>query len=123
VLTSLILSSLIGFASVPPIDLASCEPSKPITVSSNNDSPTTVGASALHVRFSDSAAKPISQVIFTLDDGATVNDVGTFSPGVVIDHNLRLANTEATSCTVSAVTFADGTAWDATHNINTLTTP
>jgi hypothetical protein len=113
VLTSLILTTLIGLASVAPIDLASCEPSKPITVSSNNDSPTTVGASALHVRFSDAASKPISRVIFTLDDGATVNDVGTFSPGVVINHNLRLANTEATSCTVSAVTFTDGTAWDA----------
>jgi hypothetical protein len=113
VLTSLILSSLIGLAPAAPIDLASCEASKPITVSSNNDDSTTVGASALHVRFSNAAAKPISRVIFTLDDGAAVNDVGTFSPGVVIDHNLRLANAEATSCTVSAVTFADGTAWDA----------
>lgn len=112
-LTALILSSLIGLASVAPIDLGSCEASKPITASSSNDGPTTVGASALHVRFSDAAAKPISRVIFTLDDGATVNDVGTFNPGVVIDHSLRLANTEATSCTVSAVTFADGTAWDA----------
>jgi hypothetical protein len=112
-LTSVILSSLIGLASVAPIELASCEASKPITVSSNNDSPTTVGASALHVRFSDAAAEPISRVTFTLDDGATVNDVGTFSPGVVIDHNLRLAKTEVTSCVVSAVTFADGTAWDA----------
>jgi hypothetical protein len=112
-LTSLILSSLIGLASVPPVDLASCEPSKPITVSSNNDDSTTVVASALHVRFSDMAAQPISRVTFTLDDGTTVNDVGTFSPGVVIDHNLRLANTEVTSCSVSAATFADGTAWDA----------
>jgi hypothetical protein len=113
VLTSLILSSLIGLASVAPIDLASCEPSKPITASSNNDDSTTVGASALHVRFSDMAPQPISRVTFTLDDGATINDVGTFSPGVLIDHNLRLANTEVTSCSVSAVTFADGTAWDA----------
>ena len=112
-LTSLILSSLIGLASVPPVDLASCEPSKPITVSSNNDDSTTVGASALHVRFSDMAAQPISRVTFILDDGTTVNDVGTFSPGVVIDHNLRLANTEVTSCSVSAATLADGTAWDA----------
>jgi hypothetical protein len=112
-LTSMILSSLIGLASVAPVELASCEPSKPITVSSNNDDSTTVGASALHVRFSDMAAQPISRVTFTLDDGTTVNDVGTFSPGVVIDHNLRLANTEVTSCSVSAATFADGTAWDA----------
>jgi hypothetical protein len=113
VLTSLILSSLIGLASVAPIDLASCETSKPITVSSNGDGSTTAGASALHVRFSDAGAEPISRVTFTLDDGATVNDVGTFSPGITIDHNLRLAGTAVTSCVVSAVTFADGTTWDA----------
>lgn len=97
--TSLILSSLIGVASAPPIDLASCEVSKPTAVWRNNDDPITVGgASALHVRFSDIATEPISRVTFTLDDGATINDVGTFSPGVGINHNLRLASTAATSC-------------------------
>jgi hypothetical protein len=111
--TSLILSSLIGLASAPPIELASCEVSKPVAISSSNDGPTSVGASALHVRFSDIAAEPISRVTFTLDDGAAVNDVGTFSPGVAIDHNLRLASTAATSCVVSAVTFADGATWNA----------
>jgi hypothetical protein len=113
VLTSLVLSSLIGLASVAPIQLASCEVSRPVTAWVNNDDSTKVAASALHVRFSDAAPKPISRVIFTLDDGTTVDDVGTFSPGIVIDHNLRLANTEVTSCSVAAVTFADGTAWDA----------
>lgn len=111
--TSLILSSLIGLASVPPIKLASCEVSTPVTILSNDDAPTTVGEPALHVRFSDIAAEPISRVTFTLDDGAAVNDAGTFSPGVSIDHNLRLASTAATSCVVSAVIFADGTTWDA----------
>lgn len=113
-LTSLILSSLIGLASAPPIALASCEVSKPITVWSNNDDPITVGdASALHVRFSDIATEPISRVTFTLDDGARINDVGTFSPGVAINHNLRLASAGATSCVVSAVTFADGATWSS----------
>ena len=112
--TSLLLSSLIGLASTPPIELASCEVSKPVAVWSTNDDPTAVvGASALHVHFSDIATEPISRVTFTLDDGATINDVGTFSPGVAIDHNLRLASTAATSCVVSAVTFADGTTWNA----------
>ena len=112
-LTSLVLSSLIGLASASPIELVSCEVSKPAAAWVNNDDSTNVDASALHVRFSDSAAKPISRVIFILDDGATVNDVGTFSPGVAINHNLRLTSTAATSCVVSAVTYADGTAWDA----------
>jgi hypothetical protein len=114
VLPSLILSSLIGLVSAPPIELASCKVSKPVAVWSNNDEPTTVGgASALQVRFSDIATESISRVTFTLDDGATVNDAGTFGPGVAINHNLRLASTAATSCVVSAVTFADGTTWNA----------
>src|SRR5271170_5800688 len=105
----MILSSMIGLASVPPIELTQCEVSTPTSVSTGDGVTSTVGAHALHVRFSDLAAEPISRVTFALDDGATtVNDVGTFSPGITIDHNLRLASTEATSCTVSAVTFADG---------------
>lgn len=115
--TSLILSSLIGLASTPPIELASCVVSKPVAVWSNNDDPIAAGGgSALHVRFSDIATEPISRVTFTLDDGATINDVGTFSPGVAINHNLRLTSTAATSCAVSAVTFADGATWDAAHS-------
>ncbi len=112
--TSLILSSLVGMASFPPLELANCEVSRPVTVSSNDDGITTVGQpTALHVRFSDIAAEPISRVTFVLDDGATVNDVGTFSPRVAIDQYLRLESTAATTCTVSAVTFADGATWDA----------
>lgn len=111
--TSLMLGSLIALVSAPPIELARCEVSKPLTVWSNNDDPPTVGPSALHVRFSDIAAEPISRVTFTLDNGATLNDIGTFSPGVAIDHNLRLASAAATSCVVSAVTFADGATWNS----------
>lgn len=112
-LASLILSSLIGLASAPPIKLASCEVSTPVAIASNDDAPTTFGVPALHVRFSDIAAEPVSRVTFTLDDGAAVNDAGTFSPGVAIDHSLRLTSTTATTCVVSAVIFADGTTWDA----------
>lgn len=110
--TSLVLSSLIGLASVSPIKLASCEVSTPVTIS-NDDAPSTVGAPALHVRFTDIAAEAISRVTFTLDDGAAVNDVGTFSPGVTIDHSIRLTSSAATSCVVSEVTFTDGAAWTA----------
>lgn len=111
--TSLMLGSLIALASAPPIELARCEVSKPLTVWSNNDDRPTVGPSALHVRFSDIAAEPISRVTFTIDNGTTISDVGTFNPGVAIDHNLRLASAAATSCVVSAVTFADGATWSS----------
>ncbi len=114
-LISLMLSSLIGLSSAPPVKLAKCEVSTPIIVPSGNDAgDTTVGTYALQVRFSDTAPEPISRVTFTLNDGATVSDVGTFSPGVTINHTLRLASTEATSCSVTAVNFADGGTWN--HN-------
>jgi hypothetical protein len=114
VLIPLLLGSLVGLASAPPVTLARCEVSAPSTVYSGGDvPPTTVGGYALRVRFSDIAAEPISRVTFTLGDGASVSDVGTFSPGVTIDHSLPLASTEAATCSVSAVTFADGTAWKA----------
>jgi hypothetical protein len=113
VFASLIFGSLIGLTSVPPVELASCEVSTPVTILSNDDGPTTFGAPALRVRFSDIAAEPITRVTFVLDDGAAVDDVGIFSPGVAIDHNFRVANITATSCIVSAATFADGTTWNA----------
>jgi hypothetical protein len=113
VLIPLVLSSLVGLASTPPIRLSSCYVSTPLTDLDGNPTPTMVGGYALRVRFSDIAAEPISQVTFTLDDGASVNDVGTFSPRVAINHSLPLASTEAATCTVTAVTFADGTAWKA----------
>ena len=111
-LTSLMLSSLIALASVPPVKLASCEVSTPVSIS-NDDGPAAVGTPALHVHFSDTAAEPVSRVTFTLDDGATINDVGTFSPGVAIDHSFLLASAAATSCVVSEVTFGDGATWHA----------
>ncbi len=110
---SLMLGSMIALAAPPPIALASCDVTEPVTVWSNDDAPSTVGPSTLHVRFSDIAPESISRVTFTLDDGSTINDVGTFSPGIAIDHDLRLASAAATTCVVSAVTFADGATWQA----------
>jgi hypothetical protein len=105
------LGSLIALASGAPIALATCEVSQPVAILDNDDGPTPVGAPALHVRFSDIAPEPISRVTFTLADGAAINDVGIFSPGVAIDHNFRVAGSAGRSCVVSAVTFADGTTW------------
>ena len=50
---------------------------------------------------------------FALNDGTNVVDVGTFRPDVAIDHFLALPETDATSCTVASVTFADGKSWNA----------
>jgi hypothetical protein len=111
-LVGLMLSSLIGLSSLSPVRLASCEVLTPTTVQ-NDNGPTTVGIYALHVRFTDATSEPISRVTFTLDDNSQVSDVGTFSPGVAINHALDLSSTKATSCAVTVVRFANGTIWNA----------
>jgi hypothetical protein len=111
-LIPLMLSSLVGLSSTTPIRLATCEVSTPNTFQ-NDNGPTTVGEYTLHVRFSDATPEPISRVIFTLDDGSQVSDVGTFSPGVTINHELGLSSTAATSCAATVVRFADGSTWNA----------
>ena len=108
----LVLSSLVALSSTPPVRLATCEVSTLANVQSDNG-PATVGGYTLHVRFFNTASQPISRVTFTLNDGSRVTDVGTFSPGITIDHMLRLASSDATTCTATAVRFADGAIWNA----------
>jgi hypothetical protein len=115
-LVPLILSSLVALSSAPPVRLAACNVSTPTTLQGDNG-PTTVGAYAVAVRFSNTAPEPISHVTFTLDDGTKVIDVGMFSPGITIDHTFGLPSSNATSCSVTAVTFADGTTWNANDRI------
>jgi hypothetical protein len=111
-LVPLMLGSLIGLSSTPPVRLATCEVLTPTTVQTDNG-PTTVGIYALRVRFTDTTSEPITRVTFTLDDGSQVSDVGAFSPGVAIDHALDLSSTNARSCAVTIVRFANGTTWNA----------
>ncbi|HEY3674817.1 MAG TPA: hypothetical protein VGK84_02380 [Candidatus Tumulicola sp.] len=111
-LAPLMLGSLLGLSSMPPVRLATCQVLTPTTVQ-NDSGPTTVGIFALRVRFADTTSETISRVTFTLDDGSQVSDFGTFSPGIGINHALALSNTSATSCAVTAVRFVDGTTWNA----------
>jgi hypothetical protein len=112
VLTSLILSSMISLTA-QPVALAKCEVLTPFTQQQGDGNATVTGNFALHVRFSDTAQQTISRVVFTLDDGTNINDAGTFSPGITINHTMALASTEATSCAVTAVEFKDGSMWHA----------
>ena len=109
----LMLTALIGPSPAPPVALAKCEVSTPVTLWGGDGDTPIVGGYGLQVRFSDTAPESISRVTFTLDDGTNVTDVGTFSPGVTINHKWPLASTGATSCSVTAVTFADGANWHA----------
>jgi hypothetical protein len=109
-LAAIVLASVTSVINVLPVSVASCEVLEPVRVPEANDSWfDTVGRYSLHVRFSDIASEPVSKVIFRLNDGSTVSDVGTFSPGVSIDHTLPLNDMNARSCAVDSVVLADGT--------------
>jgi len=103
----LVLGTLIGVASTSPIKLSTCEVWAP-TVGQTDNGPETIGAYVLHVRFSNTTQQPISRVTFTLNDGRMVSDVGTFSPGITINHLLPLKGTDAASCSVFAADVASG---------------
>jgi hypothetical protein len=106
-LIHLALGTLFGLNPASPIKLATCEVSTPIVQQSDNGS-ATFGTYALHVRFSNETQQPISRVLFVLNDGTKVSDVGTFSPGVTINHLLAIEDTGATSCSATEVEFATG---------------
>jgi hypothetical protein len=110
-LATIVLASVTGFVNVLPVTVASCQISDPVRVPSDAGLGgfETIGAPQLHVRFSDTASEPISRIVFRLNDGTTVSDVGNFSPGVSIDHTLPLKDSNATSCAVDAVLLTDGT--------------
>jgi hypothetical protein len=78
--------------------------------------PETIGAK-LNIKFSNTTNKQISSVTFAVRDGSNpsefVTDLGKFSPGVTITHSLEspISDTDHVGCSVSAVTFTDGSAW------------
>ena len=108
-LTAMILAAVTSYTSGQPVNVASCAIESPIIVPSNDGGPQIIGGYALHVRFTNTAAQPLSKVVFRLNDGTTVSDAGTFSPGVSINHKLALNETNATSCTAESAILADGT--------------
>lgn len=110
-LTSLMLSSMISLTSAAPVALSKCEVSTPAIQQQGDGSAATSGGFTMHVRFSDAAQQTIARVTFTLDDGTNIYDVGTFSPGVTINHTFGLDSTDAASCAVTAVEFKDGSMW------------
>ncbi|HTJ28740.1 MAG TPA: hypothetical protein VMA36_21480 [Candidatus Limnocylindria bacterium] len=96
-----------------PVKLAACRVTAPVAnLHMGRDIGTTYsGDYALHVRFSDVSRRPIKRVVFALNDGSTVTDAGTFSPGVKIRQTLDLSPTNGDSCDIRSVTFSDGTRW------------
>ncbi len=106
--TAMILAALTGYTTALPVK-ASCEISTPTLVPQGEAGEQMIGGYSLHVIFTDTAAEPLSKIAFRLNDGTTVSDVGTFSPGVSIEHRLALNDENATSCTADSVVLANGT--------------
>jgi hypothetical protein len=80
------------------------------------------GVSAPHawvrIAYANTASMPIRSVRFDVGNGRvrqTVDDAGTFSPLVVISHDLAAAPDAflngAQKCSIDEVTYADGSHW------------
>ncbi|MGA8841925.1 MAG: hypothetical protein WB491_15660 [Candidatus Aquilonibacter sp.] len=108
----------LALALTNPVQISTCSIQTEIATTSSGDSPTyEVVGSLLHVRFVNTGTTPVSSVAFAVDeDGttSTIQDRGTFSPGVTISHTFRAPTyTYGASCKVASVLFADGSAWMA----------
>jgi hypothetical protein len=98
-----------------PVHVAACDirpPAPDLTIGANGI-PNAQSGYDLHIRFSNTADRPVKRIVFVLNDGRRVVDDGTFAPGATIDHRFDLAAGAARSCTVASATFADGTQWNA----------
>ncbi|HEV8020083.1 MAG TPA: hypothetical protein VGP41_02395 [Candidatus Lustribacter sp.] len=75
------------------------------------------GPAAAEIAYTNASSQPATEVVFavTTPDGNMVDmydDVGTFSPGVTIDHTFpALEAADASQVSVAQVTFADGSVW------------
>lgn len=111
----------LALALTNPVQISTCSIQTEIATTSSGDSPTyEVVGSLLHVRFVNTGTTPVSSVAFAVDeDGttSTIQDRGTFSPGVTISHTFRAPTyTYGASCKVASVLFADGSAWMAPND-------
>ena len=75
------------------------------------------GPAAAEIAYTNASSQPATEVVFavTSADGKIVDmydDVGTFSPGVTIDHTFpALTTADPSQLAVAQVTFADGSVW------------
>jgi hypothetical protein len=74
------------------------------------------GPAAAEIAYTNASSQPATEVVFAvMSDGNVADmydDVGTFSPGVLIDHTFPATETaDASQVAVAQVTFADGSVW------------
>lgn len=81
-------------------------------------------SSGMHIQFTNESSRTADLVNFAVNSNGTqfvIRDVGTFSPGVSIDHKYRNGSGQPfvlpafippdTKCSVSSVRFTDGSLW------------
>jgi hypothetical protein len=110
------LGSVVGLASTGPVRVESCQVTTPIVSIANNavnNASPVVTAGSVRIRFVNTSGQPVTHVDFALNDGATIDDAGTFSPGVTIDKTIALWDFQAQSCDIADATLSDGQTWTA----------
>jgi hypothetical protein len=113
--------STTAYAGANPVRIAACALVPEYNYYSNSEDTSLllpeITSEKLKITFSNAAHKQISSVTFTVSDngdrGATVVDVGTFSPGATIAHSFEspISGNSNLRCDVSSIGFADGSAW------------
>ena len=106
----------VGYASMQPVRISSCALRSDPTTLTNLFAVRYSGADSVEISFTNEDVKPITSVAIDVSDGSLtrrVEDHGTFSSGVQIDH--RFAAHEFAlgdvTCSVQSVAYADGTSW------------
>jgi len=113
-------------ASAPPITINSCAP----VVDQSSSGPTVAGialtssSSGIRIQFTNESPKTADLINFAVDSNGNefvIRDVGTFSPGVSIDHKYRNGAGQAfvlpafiapsIKCAIASIRFTDGSIW------------
>jgi hypothetical protein len=122
--TALASATQTGIATNAPVSVSTCAVNDLVNPASYADLGPPISYRALRLSFVNGQDAVATQVVFDVErDGERmrITDRGRFSRGVTIEHVFggigSLYGGGTTTCTVAAVTFADGTAWTASAGV------
>ncbi len=112
------------FAHGAPITINTCVPVVDKSGPSVAGVSLTSTSSGIRIQFTNESSKPADLINFEVNSNGerfVIRDVGTFSPGIEIDHKYRNGAGQAfvlpafiapnVTCSVASIRFADGTTW------------
>ncbi len=110
----------LSYLDAPPVRISSCGLTADPTTTTNLFAIRTEGADSVEISFVNQNVKPVSLVAIDVTGGgitSRIEDRGTFSRGIEIDHRFQARDFPSAfasvSCSVRSVFFADGTNWNA----------